>query len=121
MEPASGVLHFKCCLNIAEYSLAAPWSHPSCWEQQSRRPVSDPPLKPSCHPVACIQSSHISLQLKYKKDLNRMKGTSHFHNLTTEDNLTLKNAKKINKIVSEVKIEYFFGFIDHNYHINYLK
>lgn len=31
-----------------------------------------------------------------------MKGTSHFHSLTSEDNLTLKNARKINKIVSEV-------------------
>ncbi|CAG12601.1 unnamed protein product, partial [Tetraodon nigroviridis] len=41
--------------------------------------------------------------LKYKKDLNKMKGTSHFHSLTSEDNLTLKNARKINKIVSEVE------------------
>lgn len=31
-----------------------------------------------------------------------MKGTAHFHSLTSEDNLTLKNARKINKIVSEV-------------------
>lgn len=31
-----------------------------------------------------------------------MKGTSHFHSLTSEDNLALKNARKINKIVSEV-------------------
>ncbi|XP_056883449.1 nebulin-related-anchoring protein isoform X2 [Takifugu flavidus] len=41
--------------------------------------------------------------LKYKKDLSKMKGTSHFHSLTSEDNLTLKNARKINKIVSEVE------------------
>uniref|UniRef100_A0A3B5B3C0 Nebulin related anchoring protein n=1 Tax=Stegastes partitus TaxID=144197 RepID=A0A3B5B3C0_9TELE len=41
--------------------------------------------------------------LKYKKDLNKMKGTSHFHSLTSEDNLALKNARKINKIVSENK------------------
>ncbi|XP_068162004.1 nebulin-related-anchoring protein isoform X2 [Antennarius striatus] len=41
--------------------------------------------------------------LKYKKDLNKMKGTSHFHSLTSEDNLALKNARKINKIVSEVE------------------
>lgn len=46
--------------------------------------------------------TNIPLQLKYKKDLNKMKGTSHFHSLTSEDNLTLKNARKINKIVSEV-------------------
>uniref|UniRef100_A0A3P8TJC2 Nebulin-related anchoring protein n=1 Tax=Amphiprion percula TaxID=161767 RepID=A0A3P8TJC2_AMPPE len=41
--------------------------------------------------------------LKYRKDLNKMKGTSHFHSLTSEDNLALKNACKINKIVSEVE------------------
>lgn len=41
--------------------------------------------------------------LKYRKDLSKMKGTSHFHSLTSEDNLALKNARKINKIVSEVE------------------
>ncbi|XP_073345124.1 nebulin-related-anchoring protein isoform X2 [Pagrus major] len=41
--------------------------------------------------------------LKYKKDLGKMKGTSHFHSLTSEDNLALKNARKINKLVSEVE------------------
>uniref|UniRef100_A0A7N8YMT2 Nebulin-related anchoring protein n=1 Tax=Mastacembelus armatus TaxID=205130 RepID=A0A7N8YMT2_9TELE len=41
--------------------------------------------------------------LKYRKDLNKMKGTSRFHSLTSEDNLTLKNAQKINKLVSENK------------------
>lgn len=46
--------------------------------------------------------TNVPLQLKYKKDLNKMKGTSHFHSLTSEDNLTLKNARKINKLVSEV-------------------
>ncbi|XP_054625276.1 nebulin-related-anchoring protein isoform X2 [Dunckerocampus dactyliophorus] len=41
--------------------------------------------------------------LKYRKDLNKMKGTSHYHSLTSEDNLALKNARKINKLVSEVE------------------
>nr|XP_057917668.1 nebulin-related-anchoring protein isoform X1 [Doryrhamphus excisus] len=41
--------------------------------------------------------------LKYRKDLNKMKGTSHYHSLTSEENLTLKNARKINKLVSEVE------------------
>uniref|UniRef100_A0A8C4DJJ7 Nebulin-related anchoring protein n=1 Tax=Dicentrarchus labrax TaxID=13489 RepID=A0A8C4DJJ7_DICLA len=41
--------------------------------------------------------------LKYRKDANKMKGTSHFHSLTSEDNLALKNARKINKMVSEVE------------------
>lgn len=46
----------------------------------------------------------VPFQLKYKKDLNKMKGTSHFHSLTSEDNLTLKNARKINKLISEVSL-----------------
>lgn len=50
----------------------------------------------------CRESPRIPLQLKYRKDLSKMKGTSHFHSLTSEDNLALKNARKINKIVSEV-------------------
>uniref|UniRef100_A0A3Q3EKD4 Nebulin-related anchoring protein n=1 Tax=Labrus bergylta TaxID=56723 RepID=A0A3Q3EKD4_9LABR len=41
--------------------------------------------------------------LKYRKDLKKMKGTSHFHSLTSEDNLSLMNARKINKLVSEVE------------------
>ncbi|XP_061822685.2 nebulin-related-anchoring protein isoform X1 [Nerophis lumbriciformis] len=41
--------------------------------------------------------------LKYRKDLNKMKGSSHYHSLTSEDNLALKNARKINKLVSEVE------------------
>ncbi|XP_053196690.1 nebulin-related-anchoring protein isoform X1 [Scomber japonicus] len=41
--------------------------------------------------------------LKYRKDLKKMKGTSHYHSLTSEDNLALKNARKINKLVSEVE------------------
>lgn len=53
-------------------------------------------------PPICTQSSFIPLQLKYKKDLDKMKGTSHFHSLTSEDNVALMNARKINKFVSEV-------------------
>uniref|UniRef100_A0A4W4EJZ7 LIM zinc-binding domain-containing protein n=1 Tax=Electrophorus electricus TaxID=8005 RepID=A0A4W4EJZ7_ELEEL len=41
--------------------------------------------------------------LKYKKDLNKMKGSSAYHSLNPDDNLTLKNARKINKLVSENK------------------
>uniref|UniRef100_A0A3B5LKB8 Nebulin-related anchoring protein n=1 Tax=Xiphophorus couchianus TaxID=32473 RepID=A0A3B5LKB8_9TELE len=49
------------------------------------------------------KAQEIASDLKYKKDLNKMKGTSHFHSLTSDDNLALKNARKINKIVSENK------------------
>uniref|UniRef100_A0A8C8MC86 LIM zinc-binding domain-containing protein n=1 Tax=Oncorhynchus tshawytscha TaxID=74940 RepID=A0A8C8MC86_ONCTS len=49
------------------------------------------------------KATEMASGLKYKKDLNKMKGSSHFHNLTSEDNLALKSARKINKIVSEVE------------------
>ncbi|KAG9338351.1 hypothetical protein JZ751_025910 [Albula glossodonta] len=42
-------------------------------------------------------------ELKYKKDLSKMKGSAHYHTITTEDNLALKSARKINKLVSEVE------------------
>uniref|UniRef100_A0A4W4EJX1 LIM zinc-binding domain-containing protein n=1 Tax=Electrophorus electricus TaxID=8005 RepID=A0A4W4EJX1_ELEEL len=51
---------------------------------------------------ACIVS-HQKNALKYKKDLNKMKGSSAYHSLNPDDNLTLKNARKINKLVSEVE------------------
>lgn len=38
-----------------------------------------------------------------------MKGTSHFHSLTSEDNLALKNARKISKLVSEVSQDLHVG------------
>uniref|UniRef100_A0A671X2A7 Nebulin-related anchoring protein n=1 Tax=Sparus aurata TaxID=8175 RepID=A0A671X2A7_SPAAU len=47
------------------------------------------------------KASEQASDLKYRKDLNKMKGTSHFHSLTSEDNLALKNARKITKLVSE--------------------
>ncbi|CAI9613763.1 unnamed protein product [Staurois parvus] len=40
--------------------------------------------------------------IKYKKDLSKMKGAAHYHTLTTDDNLTLKQAQNVNKLVSEV-------------------
>uniref|UniRef100_A0A672MEM2 SH3 domain-containing protein n=1 Tax=Sinocyclocheilus grahami TaxID=75366 RepID=A0A672MEM2_SINGR len=45
----------------------------------------------------------IASDLKYKKDLNKMKGSSAYHTLNTDDNLTLKCACKINKLVSKNK------------------
>ncbi|RVE59483.1 hypothetical protein OJAV_G00188890 [Oryzias javanicus] len=71
------------------------------YEQQRGKGSFPAMITPSYH--LAKKAQEIASDLKYKKDLNRMKGTSHFHNLTTEDNLTLKNAKKINKIVSEVE------------------
>jgi hypothetical protein len=53
------------------------------------------------HLVSVCLSLHP--QLKYRKDQKKMKGTSHFTSLTSEDNLALKNARKISKLVSEVR------------------
>ena len=44
----------------------------------------------------------LTFQIKYKKDLSKMKGAAHFHSLTAEDNLVLKQAQSANKLVSEV-------------------
>lgn len=54
--------------------------------------------------LTCHGSSVIVLQLKYRKGLNKMNATTRFHTLSTEDNLSLKNAQKINKLVSEVRM-----------------
>ena len=40
-------------------------------------------------------------QLTYKKDLSKM-GSSHYSTLNTEDNLSMKNSRKVNKMCSEV-------------------
>ncbi|XP_035260193.1 nebulin-related-anchoring protein isoform X1 [Anguilla anguilla] len=45
----------------------------------------------------------LASNLKYKKDLSKMKGSAHYHTITSEDNLALKSARKINKLVSEVE------------------
>ncbi|XP_066548934.1 nebulin-related-anchoring protein [Amia ocellicauda] len=45
----------------------------------------------------------LASDLKYKQGFSKSKGTAHFNTLTTEDNLALKNAQKINKLVSEVE------------------
>uniref|UniRef100_A0A668ADI7 Nebulin-related anchoring protein n=1 Tax=Myripristis murdjan TaxID=586833 RepID=A0A668ADI7_9TELE len=70
--------------------------------EQQRGKGSFPAMITPGYQLAKKAQDHAS-DLKYKKDLNKMKGTSHFHSLTSEDNLTLKNARKINKLVSEVE------------------
>ncbi|XP_014828848.1 PREDICTED: nebulin-related-anchoring protein isoform X5 [Poecilia mexicana] len=71
------------------------------YEQQRGKGSFPAMITPGYH--LAKKAQEIASDLKYKKDLNKMKGTSHFHSLTSEDNLTLKNARKINKIVSEVE------------------
>uniref|UniRef100_A0A671N506 Nebulin-related-anchoring protein-like n=1 Tax=Sinocyclocheilus anshuiensis TaxID=1608454 RepID=A0A671N506_9TELE len=45
----------------------------------------------------------LASDLKYKKDLNKMKGSSAYQTLNTDDNLTLNCARKTNKLVSGVE------------------
>uniref|UniRef100_UPI003AAD81BA nebulin-related-anchoring protein n=1 Tax=Centroberyx gerrardi TaxID=166262 RepID=UPI003AAD81BA len=70
--------------------------------EQQRGKGSFPAMITPGYQLAKKAQDHAS-DLKYRKDLNKMKGTSHFHSLTSEDNLALKNARKINKLVSEVE------------------
>ncbi|KAM4715988.1 nebulin-related-anchoring protein isoform 2-T2 [Anableps anableps] len=71
------------------------------YEQQRGKGSFPAMITPGYH--LAKKAQEIASDLKYKKDLNKMKGTSHFHSLTSDDNLTLKNARKINKLVSEVE------------------
>uniref|UniRef100_A0A4W6C4P8 Nebulin-related anchoring protein n=1 Tax=Lates calcarifer TaxID=8187 RepID=A0A4W6C4P8_LATCA len=71
------------------------------YEQQRGKGSFPAMITPSYYLAKKAQEN--ASDLKYRKDLNKMKGTSHFHSLTSEDNLALKNARKINKIVSENK------------------
>ncbi|XP_071605497.1 nebulin-related-anchoring protein isoform X3 [Heliangelus exortis] len=49
------------------------------------------------------KANELASDIKYKKDLSKMKGAAHFHSLTAEDNLVLKQAQNVNKLVSEVE------------------
>lgn len=42
-------------------------------------------------------------QIKYRQDFNKMKGAAHYHSLPAQDNLVLKRAQSVNKLVSEVR------------------
>lgn len=45
-----------------------------------------------------------SFQIKYRQDFQKMKGAAHFHSLPAQDNLVLKRAQSVNKLVSEVSV-----------------
>uniref|UniRef100_A0A8C0BEH6 Nebulin related anchoring protein n=1 Tax=Buteo japonicus TaxID=224669 RepID=A0A8C0BEH6_9AVES len=49
------------------------------------------------------KANELASDIKYKKDLSKMKGAAHFHSLMAEDNLVLKQAQSVNKLVSEVE------------------
>ncbi|XP_065602690.1 nebulin-related-anchoring protein isoform X2 [Cyrtonyx montezumae] len=55
------------------------------------------------------KANELASDIKYKKDLSKMKGAAHFHSLAAEDNLVLKQAQSANKLVSEVEYKKDLG------------
>nr|XP_013797182.1 PREDICTED: nebulin-related-anchoring protein [Apteryx mantelli mantelli] len=55
------------------------------------------------------KANELASDVKYKKDLSKMKGAAHFHSLTAQDNLVLKQAQSVNKLVSEVEYKKDLG------------
>lgn len=49
-------------------------------------------------------SLRVFFQIKYRQDFNNMKGAAHYHSLPAQDNLVLKRAQSVNKLVSEVRM-----------------
>ncbi|KAM9188501.1 nebulin-related-anchoring protein isoform 2-T2 [Mergus octosetaceus] len=64
------------------------------------------------------KANELASDIKYKKDLSKMKGAAHFHSLTAEDNLVLKQAQSANKLVSEVEYKKGLGN-NSGYSVNY--
>eukprot|EP00076_Gallus_gallus_P022899 XP_015144448.1 nebulin-related-anchoring protein isoform X4 [Gallus gallus] len=64
------------------------------------------------------KANELASDIKYKKDLSKMKGAAHFHSLTAEDNLVLKQAQSANKLVSEVEYKKDLGN-NRGYSVNY--
>ncbi|KAM9282599.1 nebulin-related-anchoring protein [Cariama cristata] len=64
------------------------------------------------------KANELASDIKYKKDLSKMKGAAHFHSLTAEDNLALKQAQSVNKLVSEVEYKKDLGN-NRGYSMNY--
>ncbi|XP_064320256.1 nebulin-related-anchoring protein isoform X2 [Phalacrocorax carbo] len=64
------------------------------------------------------KANELASDIKYKKDLSKMKGAAHFHSLTAEDNLVLKQAQSVNKLVSEVEYKKDLGN-NRGYSMNY--
>ncbi|XP_054221934.1 nebulin-related-anchoring protein isoform X1 [Homo sapiens] len=49
------------------------------------------------------KAHELASDIKYRQDFNKMKGTAHYHSLPAQDNLVLKRAQSVNKLVSENK------------------
>ncbi|XP_001148506.4 nebulin-related-anchoring protein isoform X4 [Pan troglodytes] len=49
------------------------------------------------------KAHELASDIKYRQDFNKMKGAAHYHSLPAQDNLVLKRAQSVNKLVSENK------------------
>uniref|UniRef100_A0A673IN16 Nebulin-related-anchoring protein-like n=1 Tax=Sinocyclocheilus rhinocerous TaxID=307959 RepID=A0A673IN16_9TELE len=70
------------------------------YEQEIKGKASTVPLLYILCGYILAYAHDLASDLKYKKDLNKMKGSSAYHTLNTDDNLTLYCARKTNKLVS---------------------
>ncbi|XP_058437302.1 nebulin-related-anchoring protein isoform X5 [Marmota monax] len=49
------------------------------------------------------KANELASDIKYRQDLHKMRGAAHYHSLPAQDNLVLKRAQSVNKLVSENK------------------
>ncbi|XP_006831547.1 PREDICTED: nebulin-related-anchoring protein [Chrysochloris asiatica] len=49
------------------------------------------------------KANELVSDIKYRQDLNKMRGAAHYHSLPARDNLVLQRAQNVNKLVSEVE------------------
>ncbi|XP_014641235.1 PREDICTED: nebulin-related-anchoring protein isoform X8 [Ceratotherium simum simum] len=49
------------------------------------------------------KANELASDIKYRQDFHKMKGAAHYHSLPAHDNLVLKRAQSVNKLVSENK------------------
>ncbi|XP_073096489.1 nebulin-related-anchoring protein isoform X6 [Manis javanica] len=49
------------------------------------------------------KANELASDIKYRQDFHKMKGPAHYHSLPAQDNLVLKRAQSVNKLVSENK------------------
>ncbi|KAM6442896.1 nebulin-related-anchoring protein isoform 2-T2 [Liasis olivaceus] len=49
------------------------------------------------------KANELASDIKYKKDFSKMKGAAHYHSLSAQENLVLKQAQDVNKLYSEVE------------------
>ncbi|XP_039631959.1 nebulin-related-anchoring protein isoform X2 [Polypterus senegalus] len=76
------------------------YAYPEDYEQH-RGKGSFPAMITPAYNIA-KKANDLASDVKYKKDLLKMKGAAQYHTLASDENLTLKSAQKINKLVSEV-------------------